>query len=521
MAEYWPDLAKTGYAPRHIGLWEWIDGLRRGVKPQARIECWARGSGKSTTAELACARLATTMQRRFALVLSRTQAQADMHVRDIGTAMQVCGLAPAINRQGRVKAWRRDQLMTSTGFSVAAYGLDVATRGVKIEQFRPDFLIIDDIDAQGDSPEIIKGMIESLTLSVLPSGSPDLAVLFIQNKINGNGVMAQLIDGRAEYLSNRCDPTVSPAVEGLEVAPTILPNGKPGFRIVSGVATWAGQNLELCESQINEWTLDAFLREAQHEVSDLPSDPVFDIAYLSSILPKLPPPIKSFVTGENGLCGNLDVWEDPEEGVEYVIGGDVSKGIVRNGTDECDAEVLRKDSGAQVASYWGKPDAKNYAQDLLNLSYTYNDAEIAPESNDIGHVVVAYLEDWGAPLWYSGTGKGALTPDQDNRGGFNTGEGSKALTDSELRSALVECKHGKPPLIIRSRRCVEQMLHYIHLPKGGRGNSPGYHDDAVRALGIAYYLVKFYRPEEGVDDYEPVAAGQRYQPEYAGRRGRI
>jgi phage terminase large subunit-like protein len=38
--------------------------------------------------------------------------------------------------------------------------------------------------------------------------------------------------------------------------------------IVSGVATWPdGQSLDVCQAQINEWGLSAFLSESQHEIT--------------------------------------------------------------------------------------------------------------------------------------------------------------------------------------------------------------------------------------------------------------
>jgi len=39
--------------------------------------------------------------------------------------------------------------------------------------------------------------------------------------------------------------------------------------ITGGQATWEGQNLEVCQNNINTWGLTSFLQEAQHEVDNI------------------------------------------------------------------------------------------------------------------------------------------------------------------------------------------------------------------------------------------------------------
>jgi phage terminase large subunit-like protein len=45
-------------------------------------------------------------------------------------------------------------------------------------------------------------------------------------------------------------------------------DGRTRYVIIDGEATWAGQSLAVCERQINEWGLSAFLSEAQHDVQE-------------------------------------------------------------------------------------------------------------------------------------------------------------------------------------------------------------------------------------------------------------
>lgn len=197
-----------------------------------------------------------------------------------------------VGKYGNSKGWRRDQLRTAHGFNVAALGLDVAARGIKLDHFRPDLIIFDDIDSQHDSPETVKKKISSITKSILPAGSRDCAVLFVQNLIHEDGVVAQLVDGRADFLLDREPAAVEPAVHGLKTEKVDRGDGLFEYKIVAGVATWEGQNLTICEQQINKWGLDAFKKEAQHEVRN-GTGYIFDVAQFRVVKPAEVPPLAS------------------------------------------------------------------------------------------------------------------------------------------------------------------------------------------------------------------------------------
>ena len=247
-------------------LWRWFEGLELGGRVAARVEAWPRGGGKSSTAELGCAYLACRMTRRFVLYVCGTQEQADLHVQAIGSLLERLGVGRACNRYGSSKGWRRQQLRTDQEFNVAGYGLDAATRGIKIDSYRPDLIVFDDIDDRSDTPETVAKKISAVTAKVLPTGSVDCAVLFVQNLIHEDGIVARLVDGRADFLHGREVPPVEPAVRGLAYELVAGEDGARRYAITAGEATWAGQDLETCERQLNDWGETAFLREAQHRV---------------------------------------------------------------------------------------------------------------------------------------------------------------------------------------------------------------------------------------------------------------
>jgi predicted phage terminase large subunit-like protein len=202
------------------------------------------------------------------LYVSATQDQADLHVQATGSLFERINVPRAVSKYGTSKGWRRNQLRTAFGFNVAAFGLDGAARGVKIDRYRPDLIIFDDIDSQSDSPVAVEKKIAAITRAIMPAGSGDCAVLFLQNLIHEDGVVSQLVDGRAEFLLDREVAVVEPAVRDLVTRVDPGPGGLNRHVIVSGEPTWAGQPLSVCQEQINSWGLTAFLREAQHEVRD-------------------------------------------------------------------------------------------------------------------------------------------------------------------------------------------------------------------------------------------------------------
>lgn len=233
--------------------------------------------------------LGTRLSRKFVLYVSGTQEQANRHVGSIAHHFEAQGINRAINRYGISRGWRMDLLRTEGGFNVLAFGLDTAGRGAKLDDDRPDLFIFDDVDDRHDSELVVEKKITTITDSILPMGSPDAAVLVVQNKVHANSVVTRLTDGRADFLHGRhvhvdraVDLTeedldalgleeasrVEARRQGLVLEGSIDPDGIRTYRIAAGRPTWPGQDLATCEYQINTWGRSAFLREAQHDLTE-------------------------------------------------------------------------------------------------------------------------------------------------------------------------------------------------------------------------------------------------------------
>lgn len=271
LAAIMPGHCTSPFAEHHVTFWAWLWAIEPGLRPEAFVGIWARGGAKSTSAEAACVALGARRKRRYGLYVCDTQDRADDHVGNVASMLEsdrVEMFYPAmaqrrVGKYGNSRGWRRNRLWTASGFVVDAIGLDSAARGVKLEDQRPDFLVVDDIDGRHDSDLATRRKVETLTESIIPAGSDDLAVLAIQNLVKRDGVFDQIASGRAEFLRRRILSGPIPAVIGLAVERL---DGRDV--IIAGRATWAGQSLERAEEQINDWGFPAFQREAQHEVAD-------------------------------------------------------------------------------------------------------------------------------------------------------------------------------------------------------------------------------------------------------------
>jgi hypothetical protein len=125
-------------------------------------------------------------------------------------------------------------------------------------------IILDDIDETHDSPQAVAKKLRTVTSAVFAAGSADATVLFIQNRIHKDSAIAQVADGRAEILLG-ATITQEPSVRDLEYERVETVDG-PRYRVIGGTATWEeGQGLAVAEKQINEWGLQVFLSESQHE----------------------------------------------------------------------------------------------------------------------------------------------------------------------------------------------------------------------------------------------------------------
>lgn len=273
LREMFPAYVAHGFAEHHHLFWRWVWALRSGVRPRPLVCLWPRGGAKSSSVEMACAALGARGVRKYILYVSGKQAQADDHVANVAGLLESKTIAARypslgerkVGKYGNSQGWRRERVRTAAGLTVDALGLDVAARGAKLDEARPDLIVFDDVDDTEDSVLLtVPKKIRAITQKLLPAGSSDLAVLFVQNIVHYESIAARLAGLAAEPADFLHDRDVSgplPALRG--AAFEKQPDGL--WRITRGTPIWEGQDRAICEAQVNTWGIRAFRSEALHE----------------------------------------------------------------------------------------------------------------------------------------------------------------------------------------------------------------------------------------------------------------
>ena len=256
------------FAEFHKELWCWVWSIRGGEPNQPFIGIWPRDTGKSTSAELAVPVLGARNARKYVLYVCGTQDQADDHVGNIAGMLGSPTLEQmnraltqrSLNKYGQSQGWRRNRLRTGSGLIVDALGLNVASRGIKIDADRPDLIILDDVDCETDTLRMVAKKAKVISRKILPTIATHGTVLAVQNLIHPDSIFARLEDGRADFLKKRTISGPFPAIRELKYQEI-----DGGAKIVSGEPTWEGLSLEKCQHLIDTIGLSAFLVEHQQE----------------------------------------------------------------------------------------------------------------------------------------------------------------------------------------------------------------------------------------------------------------
>ena len=441
-----PSHVAGGFAHRHTELWEWAWAIEQGIRPRPFVGIWPREGGKSTSAELAAVAIGARDIRPYIWYVRETQDQADGSVTNIMDLLESASIEKyhpqmaerELGKYGRPRAWRRQQIRTASGLTIDAIGLDTARRGARVKENRPGFIIFDDIDSKHDSLRKTRKKIETITTSLLPAGSQDVAVLAIQNLIIPQGVFARLAgvaDEQADFLADRIVSGPYPAINDLEVEQR---NGR--FYITAGTPTWNGQDLAVCQGNIDSWGYASFLQEAQHEV-DAPLGGIWDHVEFQRI---------DWADAPDIVRGA--VWVDPA-----VTSTDQSDamGIQADGIAE-DDKIYRFFSWEQVTT---PEDAmKRAILKCLELGFTAVGVE-TDQGGDTWQVV--YERVWEKLVEGNGLPEDALKP-QFQSAKAGAGHGSKVERNQRM---LADYERGNVIHVRGTHRALERALKRFPLTK--------------------------------------------------------
>ena len=207
---------------------------------------------------------------------------------------------------------------------------------------------------------------------------------------------------------------------------------------------------------------------------------VFDNEQIVLRLERLPSPAGrgEFTDGEwtESETGAITLYEMPEEGVPYVLGGDTAG----EGSDYFTAIVIDNVSGRIVAKLRQKYSEPEYVRQIYALGRFYNDALVAIETNFSTYPVMK-LQEMEYPNQYSREREDTYTRQMRKSYGFRTDRQSRPRAIANLVEVF-----SSHPEWFTDRELLEEMLTFCYNEDHRPEALAGKHDDLVMGAAITY-----------------------------------
>ena len=185
-----------------------------------------------------------------------------------------------------------------------------------------------------------------------------------------------------------------------------------------------------------------------------------------------------FTDGEwtESETGAITLYELPEEGVPYVLGGDTAG----EGSDYFTAIVIDNVSGRIVAKLRQKYSEPEYVRQIFALGRFYNDALVAIETNFSTYPVMK-LQEMEYPNQYSREREDTYTRQMKKSYGFRTDRQSRPRAIANLVEVF-----SSHPEWFTDRELLEEMLTFCYNEDHRPEALAGKHDDLVMGAAITY-----------------------------------
>ena len=269
-----------------------------------------------------------------------------------------------------------------------------------------------------------------------------------------------------------------PVVPGTEWTPEER-DLKTAYRLTDGQLQWrrwciannCGGSLDMFRQEYPASPGEAFLHSGTG---------VFDNEQIVLRLERLPGPAGrgEFTDGEwtESETGAITLYELPEEGVPYVLGGDTAG----EGSDYFTAIVIDNVSGRIVAKLRQKYSEPEYVRQIFALGRFYNDALVAIETNFSTYPVMK-LQEMEYPNQYSREREDTYTRQMRKSYGFRTDRQSRPRAIANLVEVF-----SSHPEWFTDRELLEEMLTFCYNEDHRPEALAGKHDDLVMGAAITY-----------------------------------
>lgn len=207
---------------------------------------------------------------------------------------------------------------------------------------------------------------------------------------------------------------------------------------------------------------------------------VFDNEQIVLRMERLPSPAGrgEFTDGEwtESETGAITLYELPEEGVPYVLGGDTAG----EGSDYFTAIVINNATGRIAAALRRQYSEPEYVRQIYALGRYYNDALVAIETNFSTYPVMK-LQELEYPNQYAREREDTYTRQMKKSYGFRTDKQSRPRAIANLVDVF-----STHPEWFTDRELLEEMLVFCYNEDHRPEALAGKHDDLVMGAAITY-----------------------------------
>lgn len=281
---YFPKPFSRDFTSYQKEFWNWGWQVQPDIYYRPRVECAPRGAGKSTTAETWLVSILARKRRQTIGYISGTDAKATQHFNSVRRKLENSELLrdyphlkPRVQKyRNAFNSWSQDRLVTEAGQTIIPITLQGSNRGFKSEDdTRFDLFVFDDIDSLGESPDVIAKNIDLLKSEILLAGYANTLTAVFQNLIHRDSIVSQIMDYRADMLTDRDFKGPYPLMKWYDAEKIDLPDGGKRWIITDGEVFDPALPIPYCESVLNQIGKDLFDRECQQDVTKVADDKDF------------------------------------------------------------------------------------------------------------------------------------------------------------------------------------------------------------------------------------------------------
>lgn len=285
--KFYPQLFSRPSAQYQHDFWKWGWQIEPDTYYRPRVECEPRGVGKSTNGEVLVASLVARKKRQMIGYVSLEEDKAGKHFDSIKALLENEELLkyyphcrPKVQKLNtKAQQWSRDALVTDSGAMIVPLSMQGSSRGWKSSLgLRFDAIFLDDVDKLGMSADLIKKLLGMLKGEILAAGDDNTLVLVLQNLIHRDSIVTQILDHRADILSDRifCGPY--PLLKWYDAEKIDYQGDDTGAKqwtITAGEPYDPAISIEYAEKLLNKFGKVTFERECQQRVFDVEDDKDF------------------------------------------------------------------------------------------------------------------------------------------------------------------------------------------------------------------------------------------------------